>query len=595
MKPHIDKSISRCALRRKEICMSNWKCVEGEVPSPLSEDPIVARHLYAQGFKTPDDLIRLTSDCLPYHLDNEDALFALIDEAVKGKLPIVVVGDYDVDGIIATTNMSRFLKAVGAIMVRQPKGDPFEIPSRHLDGYGLSKNLVDRAEKDGAKIIITVDNGTTAKDAVDYALAKGIRTFITDHHQPTVGTMPDKAVGIVNPMIGNSDKAFHIVCGACVAYIIACDYMALKGIDKEPANAVLLEQLREATAIATVADVMPLWYGNRTLVEELIEKIKNGKVTNPAVSSLIKLSSVSTDSADSTTIGFTLAPELNAPGRLVSAVYPARLFMVANEASMLYYSKYCVMVNGIRKSLTREMMKDVDLSDASGVITVLFKDANEGIIGIVAGRVTEASEKPSFVFSKGDDGICKGSGRSPLNYNLIEGAKRVFASHPEFGTKFGGHAGAMGLTLSNEAAVEAFGKAMSDDYSAQHVKPIESIYIPLDLSSRSLASVYEAFEPYRPFGECNEDPVFRISGKASNVHGFAVSGGVQFDVQTPDGLIAMSWFRGTVEEGTEYDFYFNISKEFHSGNAEYSGVVVDAAKKDVQTAITAKNVGDSFF
>jgi single-stranded-DNA-specific exonuclease len=540
--------------------MIEWESNSDIIKNPLSADEYVARHLYNQGFRTKEDMVRLTDGYLPHGLDNEGKLFALIDEAIAEKANIEIFGDYDTDGVMASTIMFRFLASLGCVA-------KVRLPDRRTNGFGLSRTMVEAAVKDGTEIIITVDNGTAAKDAVDCASEHGIKVFVTDHHQMTPGTYPDKAVGVINPTIGNSDKKFKGICGAVVALLIAEDYYASKSLSAPE----LFEELRESAAIATVADVMPLWYGNRKLVNDLVDKIRLGSLKNKAIIALLDVSGVKCAYADSSTIGFKIAPEINAPGRLFphGADYPAKLFMAKTDNGRKCFAEFCDAANRERKDCTEEMLYSVSMLEPESVQVVLYHGANEGIVGIIAGRITEATGKPSFVFTEGENGVCKGSGRSPINYNLIEGAKRVFAKHPELGTHFGGHAGAMGLTLANPDAVATFEKGMIEDYDSQDVAPIVQVYIPYDPRERTLGEIYEAFEPIRPFGEGNEEPVFKITGKAVNVCCFGRA--CTFSVVSEGGTINLSWFRGTVEEGKTYDFYFNVSKDFAKNAVSYGG------------------------
>ena len=404
--------------------------------------------------------------------------------AIKNNEKIVLVGDYDVDGVSSTAIMVDFFRQIPY---------PLEaiIPNRFHDGYGVSPTILERVEAD---VIITVDNGITAIEAADICKQRGIDLIITDHHTPSQN-LPD-AYCIVDPKLSTCKYPFKEICGAQVAWLV----LAL--LKKELSLAIDMKQFLDILAIAIIADVMPLIDINRTLVKEGLKLLQ----TTNRPSSIIIRDFLNKSSVSSEDIAFQIAPRLNSAGRLEDATIALEFFTAQDTHKAYKQFELLTQLNELRKETeaqtTAEAMLQVCEDDK--VIVVAGEGWHEGVVGIVASRIVDKFGKPAIVLSINEE-HAKGSARSIGEVNIYE----LIKANESYLEKFGGHKMAAGLSMLT-CNIEKFRKALNA--SAKNIPdedfiPKEQIsgILNTDDIDMELLSLLEQFEPY---GEANLRPLF---------------------------------------------------------------------------------------
>ncbi|CAM3589588.1 single-stranded-DNA-specific exonuclease RecJ [Arcobacter aquimarinus] len=409
-----------------------------------------------------------------------------IKQAILNNETITIVGDYDVDGVVSTTIMLDFFKTIN-VKVNHI------IPNRFEHGYGLSTKIVDLIDEG---LVITVDNGISAYEASIKLKEKNIDLIITDHH--TVGDKIPLAFAIINPKQKDCNFEFKDICGAQVAWYLCA------AIKKEMNLDVNMGNFLDLLSVAIIADIMPMTALNYTMVKQGLKKIKSSsrqafKILNEVMS---KKSLVSDD------IGFFIAPKLNSAGRMDDASIALEFLLSETSHSANETLSLLDELNNYRKTLQEEISKKADSKTDKNdkAVIVWGENWHEGVIGIVASKLSNSHKKPAFIFSI-HNGVAKGSARANSNINLYELITK--ASHLLLG--YGGHKNAAGLSLKEEN-LEEFKNIINTELRNQnedlHIEPIT--LGELDVSSVDLEfiSIIEQFEPY---GLENHRPIFKIS------------------------------------------------------------------------------------
>ncbi len=420
----------------------------------------------------------------PSELADADKAAQRIADAITRNERIVLVGDYDVDGVTSTALTTLFFRQIPY---------PLEtiIPNRFTDGYGVSAKILDRIEAD---LIITVDNGINANEAADICKERGIDLIITDHHTPSE-TLPD-AYAIVDPKLAHCPYPFKEICGAQVAWLL----MGL--VKKKLGLAIDMKQFLDLLALAVIADVMPLVGINRAIVQNGLKQM----LRSPRPSSVIIREFLNKGSIGSEDIGFQIAPRLNSAGRLEDASIALEFLTAENEERAYKQFELLDQLNTLRKATeaqtTEQAMQQVNPEES--VIVVAGEGWHEGVVGIVAARLVQQFSKPAIVLSI-EKGRAKGSARSLGNVSIYE----LIKEQETLLEKFGGHMMAAGLSL-NADNIAAFTKAINlsaAQLPAEDFLPKEQILGILhhDDIDFDLLHLLEQFEPY---GEGNPRPRF---------------------------------------------------------------------------------------
>jgi single-stranded-DNA-specific exonuclease len=409
-----------------------------------------------------------------------------IAQAIRDNEPIALVGDYDVDGVTATSLTSLFFQQI-------PYPLDVVIPNRFTDGYGVSSKILERLD---ASLVITVDNGINAFEAADICRKRGIDLIITDHHTPS-STLPD-AFAVVNPKRADCTYPFKEICGAQVAWLL----LAL--VKKELGLAIDMKQFLEFLALAIVADVMPLVGINRAIVQAGLQQMATS--SRPCFRVIRQF--INKDAITSEDIGFQIAPRLNSAGRLEDASIALEFLTATSVNKADHQFQLLNQLNEIRKATEAQVTEEARglVNPKDSIIVVAFEGWHEGVVGIAAARLVQRFGKPAIVLSI-NDGIAKGSARSIGNVNIYD----LIKAHADLLNRFGGHKMAAGLSLDADV-VDRFRTSINEDAALldpEDFLPSEEIIGELESNSIDfeLLKILEQFEPY---GEANPRPRFLI-------------------------------------------------------------------------------------
>lgn len=450
-----------------------------------------------------------------------DKAVAVLGEKIKENAKIRIIGDYDIDGIQSTYILLEGFRMLGADV-------DSDIPDRMKDGYGLNRNLIDRALEADVDTIITCDNGIAAAEEIAYAKSMGMTIVVTDHHEvpyTEIGAgrryiLPE-ADAIVDPKQEDCTYPFKGLCGAAVAYKLVEALMEAMGKDAEDAD-----YLMENVAIATIGDVMDLVDENRIFVKQGLDMLK--RTENLGLKALMECTGVNVDKLSSYHIGFVIGPCMNASGRLDTAKRALELLEAKKVAEADLLAGDLKALNDSRKDMTAQAVEEAfiqvensELKDAD-VLVVYLPECHESLAGIVAGRIREKYYRPVFVLTKGAEGL-KGSGRSIETWHMYEGLNRV----KHLLSKFGGHKMAAGLSMPEEN-LEQFRKEINEKSGITPEDLNEKIAIDMQLPFECVNEKFIGeLAVLEPFGKGNARPVFaerqvqvesaRILGKNKNV------------------------------------------------------------------------------
>nr|WP_283649084.1 single-stranded-DNA-specific exonuclease RecJ [Alteromonas macleodii] len=438
----------------------------------------------------------------------------ILANAVVQNKRIIIVGDFDADGATSTSVCILALRAMGYHNV------DFLVPNRFDFGYGLSVPIVDEAAKQGAEVIVTVDNGISCIDGVTHAKSLGMQVVVTDHHLP--GDVLPPADAIVNPNQPGCEFPSKNLAGVGVAFYIM---LALKAELQQqghferaglaPPN---LASLLDIVAVGTVADVVVLDKNNRILVHQGLQRIRAGKC-RPGIKALVEVANRDCAHLTSTDLGFVVGPRLNAAGRLddmsqgiacllEDETIQAR--MIAAELDALNKERREIETGMKAQAETVLEQMALDEGDMPSALVVYREDFHQGVIGIVAGRLKEKYLKPVIAFAHQDDEIIKGSARSIPGVHIRDVLDEVNTRYPGVIEKFGGHAMAAGLSLP-VAKLQDFEQAFVDIARA-HMAKLDGNHALLsdgDLSSKELCLPFaHLLRQAGPFGQGFESPLF---------------------------------------------------------------------------------------
>ncbi|EEU21496.1 single-stranded-DNA-specific exonuclease RecJ [Lactobacillus jensenii 27-2-CHN] len=425
----------------------------------------------------------------PYLMHGMQETVDRINQAIDNFEKITIYGDYDADGITATTIMYETLAILGADV-------HYFIPDRFKDGYGPSMKRYQQIVADGTKLIITVDNGVTGIEEVRYAQDNGCDVIVTDHHS-FQEQMPE-AKAIVHCNYPNQKYPFDDYCGAGVAYTICRALME----DTMP-------ELIELAMIGTIGDMVKVSGEGHIIVKRGLELLNHTQ--RPGLRALIKEAGLELGNIDETDTGFQIAPRLNATGRLASARLAVDLLLSDDLEEAQKLAKKVEELNNERKELTQKVyesaLNQIKKFGYNSQNTLVLYDSSwhEGVLGLVANKIVEKVHKPTILLTKNEDGLVKGSGRSNAGFNLFEA---LFKLKDSLFENFGGHDFACGLSLK-EDKINSLRKAFENSYQASSNNAID--YYDLDLDTNSVdLSILDDMKKVGPFGTDNPEPVYCV-------------------------------------------------------------------------------------
>lgn len=444
----------------------------------LSQDPNLdtfEKILWNRGINIEDlDNEELLS---PWLFPDMEKAVDRIREAVQKDERIMVFGDYDADGITGTVILYKALQELGAEV-------SCRLPHREKDGYGLHMDFIGEFIDLDIKLIITVDCGISSKKEIAKAKKAGIDVVVTDHH--SIPEEAPKPYAIIHP----ENYTFKHLSGSGVAYKVAEALLGKKA-----------HKFLDLAAIGTIADIVPLYGENRKIARLGLRKISETKWTGlKALKSVSQIRESDLHNMESETVGFKLAPRINAAGRL-SDPYVALKLMISDRKTAESLAQELDWLNKERQDLVSDVIENLKYDNKEGIIVVVG-DWPQGVSGLVAGRITEETNKPSLALTKNGDKLV-GSARSPEYFNITDALHEA----ADFLEEYGGHAQAAGCTLKVKN-LEAFKEKLNS-------LPIEptprTLKIDCTISEEELGmDLYKSIARLKPFGEKNEKPVLLL-------------------------------------------------------------------------------------
>lgn len=483
--------------------------------SPLAKtlgiSPFLTEILVKRGLRTETELAAYLhpdrrSLHSPWLMKGMEKACEILLAAKAGGQKVRIIGDYDVDGVMATAILMKGLERIGV------KAD-CAIPDRVKDGYGIRDYMAEQAKEDGASVILTCDNGISAMDAVMRAKEIGMKVVLTDHHDvPFIEKDGDRhyrlppADTILNPKQQDCPYPCKVLCGAAVAYKLVAALYEKEGRDIEAEK-----DLFVFAAIATVCDVMPLVEENRIFVKYGLEMIH--QTGNYGLDALLSEKELSDRKITAYHLGFVIGPCINAAGRIDTAKLGLSMLLSAGKKEAEELAGKLAALNETRKEVTlkaeeeaKRMVEEGGLEKDS-VLLLYLPDCHESIAGIVAGRIREKYYKPVFVAVKAEKGV-KGSGRSIPEYSMYEEMTRC----KDLLTEFGGHPMAAGFSLPEEN-VEEFRRQLNLLTTLTKEDLVEKLRFDLHLPLGDCDILFvEEMDLLEPFGQDNKKPLFAATG-----------------------------------------------------------------------------------
>lgn len=470
----------------------------------------LARLLIRRGLTEPDDAARFLFPSIshlhaPQQMTGLRAAVDRIDAAIERKEPILIYGDYDVDGTMAVIILKTAIELCGGAA-------DFHVPHRIREGYDLRDDVIERAAGAGIRLIISVDMGIRAFAPAETAHRLGVDLIVTDHHLPGPDGVP-KALAVVNPNQAGCEYPYKQLCGAGVAFKVAQGLMQRRLDEKDHAR--MLQSFMKVVAIATIADSVPLTGENRVFAKLGLDALR--RAVNPGLKALLEVAQISTKRPPtSTEVAFRIAPRINAAGRMDVARDVIDLFSEKDADRARLLAGKLDRLNAERQEEERRILRSIEerisgdpaLCEAYCIV-VDGEGWHRGVIGIAATRVVERYHRPAVVIAReGEEAF--GSGRSIRPFHLLEA---VESSHSLF-TRYGGHSHACGFAMPSanvpqlRAELDAFARtrlALAD------FDPVLDVEAELDLDEIT-PGLYQVLQMLEPHGAGNHEPAFAARG-----------------------------------------------------------------------------------
>ena len=557
--------------------------------SQLAEEcelhPFLALLLLSRGIDTPEDVRAFLWDedeeCDPFLFADMDAAVDRVQQAIDNGESILVFGDYDADGVTAAVLLYSYLREQNARV-------DYYIPHRD-EGYGLNIPRLEALAQQGVRLIVTVDNGIAAEKEVAYARSLGIDVVVTDHHQPQE-VLPE-AVAVVDPHRRDCETAFKDYAGVGVAYKLVC------ALDGDPAG--VMERYGDLVALGTLADVMPLKGENRRLVRLGLRRLNEDPRTGLAA--LLEVAGAGGKTLTSSAAVYTVAPRINAAGRMGAPEKAAQLLLSEDAAKAAQLAGEIQAMNQERQQVESDIMEEVLAEIArhpewmsQRVLVLQGKGWHHGVVGIIAARVLERFGKPCVVLSI-TDGHAKGSGRSLPGFSLFDA---IAACEPLL-LNFGGHELAAGVGLAEEN-IPAFRECINA-YAAAHFPdmPVKELHLDcklrpsqIDLEKLQLLAAME------PFGAGNPTPLFGLFDmQLDNIMPVSSGKHLRLSVSRDNCRLSVMYFQCTVEEliipcGSKVHLAVTLDRNDYRGVVSPSIIVRDIRYADTDQEAVIRGMRD---
>ncbi len=578
------------------------------IAKELGINPIIADLLHTRGYKTPTtakNFLYMENEmlCNPFDMKDMDKAVDRVQKAIREHERITIYGDYDVDGVTSVCTLYLYLKSKGADV-------GYYIPNRAGEGYGVSIPAIESLKENGTKLIITVDTGITAIDEVKYAKEIGVDFLVTDHHECRAD-LPD-ACAVVNPHRPDCEYPFKELAGVGVVFKFVSAYEERAcGHTRIEAASHIFSNYADLVAIGTIADVMPIKSENRIIVSYGLKMVEN--TNRRGLIALIDAASAKADGTRSerrkkrtkiTTgyIGYTLAPRINAAGRIRSAERAVELFLSTNPAEASAIAEELCLANKERQAEENKIIQEAyakieqENMENDSVIVLDADGWHHGVIGIVASRITEKYSRPTILvsFESSPDGITdedvgKGSGRSIKGLNLVD----ALCYCSDLLVKFGGHELAAGLSVTrgNLAAFRRkINEYASENLDEEAMIPTVEADCEVSLSSVNMG-LAEDLQILEPYGVGNPIPNFVMYDVNVNEI-VAVSEGKHTRLSIGEGKHTLSamYFSNTPSSlnfynGDKVDVLFNIDINEWMGRRSVQLIIKDIRPSSSQGSI----------
>jgi len=429
--------------------------VPSKLPALNDCSVLLQRIVASRGISNPAELSSALKDLHPVgSLKGIGAATERLLEALESQQRVLIVGDFDADGATATALSMRSLRSFGFEHV------DYIVPNRFEYGYGLTPEIIDVASPYKPQLIITVDNGISSVEGVEYAAKQGIDVIVTDHHLP--GKQLPAAAAIVNPNQADDDFASKNLAGVGVVFYLMLAFKQMLGkqdyFEQNQLPVPKIVQWLDLVALGTVADVVVLDANNRILVEQGLRRIRSGQCSQ-GILALLRLAKRDYQQTCSQDLGFVCGPRLNAAGRLDDMSIGIECLLTDSAATAQDFAAELDTMNSTRRELEAGMKQSalsqldsiaLDPESLPPIICLFDKEWHQGIVGIIAARIRERYYRPCLIFAPGTEGEIKGSGRSIPGVHMRDVIDRVATLHPKLVEKFGGHAMAAGLSIRTE-------------------------------------------------------------------------------------------------------------------------------------------------
>lgn len=464
-----------------------------------SDKTILQKLLENRGIASEQELISIDQQELhdPFLFSEMQRALDRIDKAIKQEQRIIVFGDYDVDGISSAAIVYKILAKIGAQV-------SCRIPHRVNDGYGLSEKFISDFQENKVKLLITVDCGISCAEVISKCKKEGIDTIITDHHA-IPENFPSEAVAVIHPKHDNNYPYEHLT-GSGIALKLA-HALILKYLPEDKHNQAL-EELIDLASLGTVADLGPLTGENRLIVKRGLRRLAQTRWLG--LDMIMKQAKISKENLNASSIGFAIAPRINAAGRIDDPYIPLKLLLQENSSEKAeQLSQKLEQLNQKRRKMTLEACQEVKgiFSEENLPKILIAKNENwhAGILGLIAGRICEEKSRPAIIFQDFGDHLV-GSARSIESFDIT----KALCHCKDLIATFGGHSQAAGLTIKKEN-YQAFVKSISD-FAEKNINVDEltnNLEIDCEITSQDInQELIEKMGIMQPFGMANAQPKF---------------------------------------------------------------------------------------
>jgi single-stranded-DNA-specific exonuclease len=549
--------------------LKRWKVLNTDINKSLVEVLLANRNLpltHLDKFKLSDKLHD------PFLLEDMDKAVIRILEAINNNEKIGIYGDYDVDGVVSTVLMVKLFQKLNFNI-------KYFLPDREKDGYGLKKAGIDIAIKNNISLLITVDNGISSNDAINYANEKGIDVIVTDHHLHE-GELP-AAFAVINPNRKDSQYPFKGICGAGVVYKLI-HAIGQKVLDTDNFKNFMLINL-DLVCFATIADMVPLIDENYAICKYGLKAIE--ETMRPGLVELKKVAGVLGKNITPMTIGFYLAPRINAAGRLKHASLAVDLLLSEAIDKAKILASELNNLNSKRQTLQQSyldnLVSDLDNEDVENKKMIIVENENwsPGLLGLISGRIKEKYYLPTFAFTRDYDGNYIGSVRSIDNFNIT----KALTQFNHLFINYGGHEKAAGVTIPPEnfnRFKEDIQKFARENVSESNL--IQELVIDSYIGTDQLnESTIQMIGNIGPFGEGNPEPVIVLEkvkivdilliGQGKHLKFFITKGSREFE--------CIWWQKGDYKDfisfGMTVDIAFKPSINIWNGSKKIQFVIED--------------------